>query len=323
MARGDYFVGKNSIIGWALQAVDSGTRWDGTPGTARYCKPMSGGMNYTLGADQNPDDTMDVDPQSYTAGATKHNGSFKMLLSYEHQELLFIAGFGLADVIAGSGPYTHTIDFADTEVYLTLYAYHEDFKGTKFLRTYTNAIITNLTIEGSPEQRPTLTINWAAQSVAKSTPGATPTLNVMDLVKWSELTVTLDSTAICANSLTFVIDRPVDDSDICMGADAPGVNTLFGSGQRSRQLTIEGGVDDSIETILEATDTAVAASVTWDNGEATTSNRKIELTTNFTVRATTLDTVPATWGKRRESVNFVVETLDDIIVTNSLDVAQL
>jgi len=322
MARGDYLVGKATIVGWGLQAVASGTRWDGAPGTLRYNKPMSGGANYSLGSDQNYDDTMDVDPQSMTTGATKHSGSFKQLLSYEHMELLAIAMAGTADAITGVGPYVHTIALADAEVYLTLAYYYEDFKGTKFLRTYTNAIVTTLTLEGSPEQRPTMTIDWIAQSVALTTPGATPTLNTMDLVDWKELTVTANSATACVNSMTFVVTRGADDSDITMGCDAPEVNTLFGNSQRTAQLTTEIGVDDSLEIILEAASTAVTGQIEWTNGGATVALRTFSIP--FTLmRAATVDMVPATWGKRKASINWAIETWDGFVITNSLAVAQL
>lgn len=322
MARGDYMVGRATIVGWALQAVASGTRWDGAPGTARYNKPMSGGANFSIGADQNYDDTMDVDPQSITTGATKHSGSIKQLLSYEHQELLMIAMFGGADAILGAGPHTHTIALEDAEVYLTIYEYYEDFKGVKYLRTYTNAIVSELTIAGSSEERPTITINWTAQSVATSTPGAAPTLNTMDLVDWKELTVSVNAVTACVNSLTFTVSRPTDDSDVTMGCDAPNVNTLFGSGQRTAQMTIELGIDDTLETILDDPSTAVAGEIEWDNGAAAAANRKITIAIT-SMLATTLDTQPATWGKRRESINWAVETWDGVVVTNSLNVAQV
>ena len=322
MARGDYMTGKATIVGWGLQAVDSGTRWDGTVGTLRYNKVMSGGANYSLGSDQNYDDTMDVDPQSMTTGATKHSGSFKQLLSSEHQELLLIAIAGTADSKAGSGPYVHTIALSAGEVYLTIAYYYENFKGVKYLRTYTNAIVTELTIEGSPEQRPTITVSWVAQSVALTTPGSAPTLNTMDLVDWTELTVTINSAAACVNSLTFTVSRGVDDADICMGADAPLVNTLFGNSQRTAQMTTELGIDDSFETIIEAATTAVAGDIEWDNGGTTTASRIVKIPITL-MRATTVDMVPATWGKRKASINWAIEDWNGFVVTNSLDSDQV
>ena len=322
MARNDYFTGRAVAVGWALQAVASGTRWDGTPGTARYSKPMSGGMSHNLGADQTPDDTMDVDPASYTTGATKHNGTIKQLLSYEHQELLMLAIAGAADSVAGSGPYVHTLGLADPEVYITVYEYFEDFKGTRFLRTYTNAIVTELTIEGSPEQRPVLTISWAAQSVATSTPGSSPTEETMDLVDWDDLTVTINSATACVNSLTFTVTRPVDDSDVTMGCDAPNVNTLFGNGQRTAQMTTETGLDDTLVTIMDDPSTAVAANITFTDGASGAALRKLEIDMSA-VLATAITTEPATWGKRKESINWVVSGWSGFEITNSLSAAQV
>jgi len=336
MARGDYRIGKASIVGWALQADAGGSRWDGTPGTLRYMKPTPGGATFTLGADQNTDETMDVDPQSYTTGATKHNGSVKMLLSYEHQELIMIAMAGGADAVTGAGPYVHTILLADAEVYLTLAMYYENYKQIKHLRTYANVKLSQLTLNFSPEERPTIEFSWDAQSVASTTPGAVPTLDTASLVDWgavptldtaslvdwTHVTATINSTTACINSGTFDVSRPTDDGDVTMGCDAPEVNTLFGSGQRIAQFSTELGMDDSLADILEATSTAVSGSLVCDNGLATVLNKKIELT--FTaLRATTVSSDIAVWGKHRETINWAVETWTGIVVTNSLSAAQL
>ena len=323
MARGDYMTGQASIVGWGLNAAASGTRWDGTVGTMRYNKPLPGGANFSIGADQNPDESMDVDATSYTAGATKHSGTIKQFLSYEHQELLLIAMLGAADSVSTSGaPYTHTLALADLEVYLTLALYYENFKIIKFLRTYTNALVTQITITFAPETRPIIEISWVAQSVTASTPGAVPTLNTMTLVDWSEVTLTIDSSTACINSGTLTISRPADDSDITMGCDDPNVGTLFYNGQRTVQLTTELGIDDTMETILAATTTTVTGALVCDNGRATTDNRKITFTFS-SLRASTLDTNPATWGKRKESINWAVPTLASVTVINSLEPAQV
>ncbi len=322
MARGEYRIGRASIVGIALQADAGGSRWDGTPGTMRYMKPVPGGATFTIGADQNPDETMDVDPQSYTTGATKHNGSVKMLLSYEHQELIMIAMMGGADTKTGTGPYVHTIDLEAAEVYLTLAMYYENYKQVKFLRTYSNVKLSQLTLNFTPEQRPTIEFSWDAQSVAKSTPGAVPTLETMSLVDWTHVTANISGAVACINSGTFDVSRPTDDSDVTMGCDAPEVNTLFGSGQRIAQFSTELGMDDSLETILEATSTAVSGSLVCNNGLASTDNKKIELT--FTaLKATTVSTGIAVWGKHKETINWGVESWDGIVITNSLAVAQV
>lgn len=322
MARKDYFTGKASIIGWALQAEASGTRFGGTPGTLRYNRPVPGGAVFSIGADQTPDETMDVTPQSHTTGATKHTGTMKQFLSYEHQELLHIAMYGGTDTKAGTGPYTHTIELEDDEIYMTLAMYYENYKGVKFLRTYTDALITQITLQFSPEERPTIEVSWVARTVAATTPGATPTLNVMDLVDWKHVTATIDSAVACINSGTFTVVRGADDSDVTMGCDAPEIDTLFNNTQRTAQLSTELGIDDTLETILAATTTGVTGSLVCDNGLLTTANRKIEFT--FTaLLATTLSTTPATRGKRKETVNWVVSGWDGVVITNSLTDAQV
>ena len=322
MAAGDYFIGHPTCIGWALQAVASGTSWDGTPGTARYMKPVSGNMNIAFGADQNFDDTMDVDPASITTGATKVSGSFQVLLSYEHQELLGIGILCGDDAEAGAGPYTHTPPLADQLKYLTLYYYYEDFKTVRHLRTVTNAVITNFTITASAEARPMLSVSWVGQSQALTTPGADPTLNTADLVDWDELTATINGVARCASSVTFTVDQPVDDSDVGMCSDAPNVNTIFRSGPRTAQLSVEMGLDSTIDAILDAPSTALSTnSLAWNNGGAGAAERDITITMT-SLYQNQHDTQIATWGKRRESLNYSVLGWG-IVWTNSLSAAQV
>jgi hypothetical protein len=143
-----------------------------------------------------------------------------------------------------------------------------------------------------------------------------------DLVDWKDLTVTLNSVEACANSTTFSMDNPVDDSDVGMCSDAPNVNTLFRSGQRTKQLTVELGMDDTIEDFLDAPSTAISGSLVWNNGGAGAAEREI----NIPITAMYInqhDTNIATWGKRRESINFTILTLGDIVFTNSLSAQQL
>jgi hypothetical protein len=266
-----------------------------------------------------------MDPPAISTGGERISGSFQLPLSYAYEEGLFQLIAGGIDTAAGAGPYTHTIALADRLRFGTLVYYWEDFKGVRYQLLMANACITQLTITQEAQQRPTVTANWVAQTFTASVPGAAPTLSTLEYPDWDDATCTVGAACLVNRSFSLDISQPVteDDYGIC-SADKPDVVFIGRAGQRTVTLTVDAGLDSETEGWLKAAGTAIATnSLVWDNGAATTANRKITITLS-NLYVTPTDTQRGTFGKLNASFSFLAvgPTPFAIVTTNAITVAE-
>ena len=278
MARGDIYLGNASAVGITPQAAGSTGGWDGTPHVLRYFTPIEGQAGLHIGRSQEPDPpTMAVDAESVTAGGSRCSGHFTIPLSYAYNEGLFglIAG-ALAVKTEASAPYFHTSTPARGPLYATLAYYWDNYKGTKWLETITNALITQLTITQDPEKKPLLSGNWYAQKHARTTPGAAPTLVTLEYPEWTDNVLTLGGATLNHYGLKLDIAWAAEEGKYGIGdADNPAPIFVARSAQRVTTLSVKTDDTDEIGDLLISGADIATNSIVWNNGGTTTAEREI------------------------------------------------
>jgi hypothetical protein len=325
MARNDFTIGDATAIGITTNIAGTTQSWGATANTLRYFKTMQGQGNITMGREQTPLGDMSIDPPSISTGGQRCSGSFQLPLSSVYDEGLFSLISCDDDTIDGAGPYTHTFVCTDRLKYGTLVYYWENYKGTRFQLLVTNATVTQLTITQEAGQRPTVTANWVGQKWTASTPGAAPTFIAVEYPDWDDCTLTIGAAALVVKSFTLDIVQPASEDDYGIGsADSPNVVFIGRAGQRATTLTVDAGHDDATQAWLTAGATPIATNtIVWDNGAATTSNRKITITLS-SLMASPADQGLAEFGRINTSFTFTAygATPFGIVSTNALATAE-
>mgnify|MGYP001167107343 CR=1 FL=1 len=325
MARKDWYLGDATAVGFTIQAPATNGSWGGAAHTLRYFRPMNGQAGRTIGFEQNPLETLDADPPAFSKSGRKISGSFQLPLSYAYQEGLIRLATGDTSVSpGGSGPYTHASTLAQRVLYGTIVYYWEDYKGVKYQELYANVFVTQLTIQQDKEQRPTITVNWVAQTMTESTPAAAPTLVTPEYPDWNDCTLSADGATLIVSSITFDITRAAQEDDHGMASDnAPDVVFLGSNGQRSITLNVEGGLDDDVDDFMQAGDALTGENkMEWNNGASGADNRKITIDLGELLPVIS-EQPRGTFGRLTSSMQFMCATTAanpiSITTTNALD----
>lgn len=279
MARKDWYLGDATAIGVTIQAPATNGSWGGTAHTLRYFRPMQGTGSITIGSEWTPLETLDTDPAAFSKGGRQVAGSFSVPLSYAYHEGLYRLVTGDTSVTpGGSDPYTHAMTLAQRILYGTFVYYWENYKGVRYQILIDNCVVTQATITQTAQQRPVLAVSWVGQTPTDSTPGAAPTLVALEYPDWDECTLTTSSAVQVVTDITLDITQPAKEGDFGMASDEdPDVVFLGRGGQRAITLNVTGGLDDDIDGIMRDGDAITTNTLVWDNGEATTDNRKISI----------------------------------------------
>lgn len=324
MARNEWFVGTPSRIGITVNAAGATQSWGGTAQTLRYFKPMSGQLGATIGRQQTHLDALSVDPLSVSTGGRSWSGSFQLPLSYAYHEGLLRLILGGADTSAGDGPYTHTLALADPILYGTLVYYYENYKGTRTALTITNAVITQVTIEQTAQNRPTISVSWVGQKGTLTTPGAAPSLVTPEFPDWDDCTLTVGGEALIGRSFSLDIATGAEEGDFGIGsADSPDVVFVGRSSARVVTLTVDAGADDVTEGWLIAGTAISTNSINWDNGATSTDNRDITITLSD-LYPQPADSQKGTFGKLNHSLTFLAvgATQLAVVTTNGITASE-
>ena len=323
----DYKIGDKEIVGFAVNADNSGTTEGGTPGTYVYLRPRIGTVNFRPGdADQIEIDTMDVDDTEQDSGLKVYSGSFSFMSSYSSQEKLAQIMCGGAISTSGSGPYAHAVARGDQLKFaaLKIWTNSQHATGGGEIWTFTDVVFKDTTEDMEQGGKVTTTINWVAKA-GSSAAGAAPSVTATELIRWKRTALTIASNTWCPKTISIKTEQGVaeDDGGLCT-ALAGGLASISRAGKRKVSITVDIATDAVIAGYAAAPDGGIGStsdnSLVHNNGGTTTAERERSIVLG-TLYPQPVDRSTANFGKEMNSRTYLVKDAAPIAYqfTNALE----
>lgn len=306
-----YYIGDNVRVGVAVNAESSGMTYGGTPGTYDVFKlAAGGGISIEPRVAKERVDEVDVDARDVIFGGLGYTITMELIGSYSYREKLFqlISG-GAISTTGASAPYAHAVALADKLLFGSLkleYTDQAEQANEVVNEVYSNFCVTALSLKESPEGYLQMTVSGVASALTRTTNVAALTaVNNSEPISWSHLTVSLNGATtykVGDISVDITADIVADEFDHAATTPAllPGI---FRSGHREVGWSVDVRMDSSAYTLTADTGTTWtgANSFTWDNGAATTANRKLVLTFGNSYIETSSHGIKG-WGRQTRTV---------------------
>lgn len=300
----DYYTGDNVRALLAINAEVSGMTFDETPGDYDCHKVVAGGgitiehMNNKLEVDEN-----DVDPLDMIPGGEAHKITVERYLSYSFCEKIFQLWFGGDITTTGSGPYKHEQDSVQKILngsFAVEYTKQSAQVNEVVKETYSNFVVTNISVSHAPEDAAKLTYTGFATGKARTTTqAALTTENDTEIVSWSHLEVSLHgSTAYHLSEVHFDLGAPVKEGEYDFGSTSQDGNWRDGRKAVSWGMTVmftetsESDLMASPEALLDGTNY-----ILWNNGGAAAAEREIKVTFGTSYHEGGISIGHGNWGR--------------------------
>ena len=320
MAAGEYYIGRATSVGVAVNADNSGSTFGGTPGAYVYARPKTGSASFTIHGDLVEVDELEVDPLNMEFGGTYATGTFGTYLSYAYLEKFVQLIMGGAISTTGAGPYDHSQALADQLLFGSLIYYNENFKGAKRGATFTDVLATQITITQVAEQVAEFVFNWIASGISLGTPGAAPTVQTLELCSWRHFCPTINNVATHhINNLTLDITVPTSEADFMLACTTPGTLDFLGrGGRRTVAVSADFAHDSTVDTLMaDLTAAFTTNTLVWNNAGAGAAEREFAFT-GGTWYLEGAEEQNANWGRKKTPLSFKQTGAWDVDTKNAL-----